>query len=247
MTEQRYTVPEEGLKAVVDAHMIKWEHLNDAYRDSAMGKLQEQLFIEEQKEDLEAFIRWQSENPGVPTKEQSDALKDEYYSSVSNSRSEFSWCAEEWQRRMYLAPEPECLHRGEFKCEGCGASFSVGCKKAPEPEVATVPQYIVDLRQIRYDLAERPERTSLNLIVERLEDVLCALGDAPPGKQPEPERKDGDVEWNADHSAPIGIWYKGKISYSSPLGQNLMGKEVGKEFNFMAGSKKVKVKILEIK
>jgi hypothetical protein len=28
---------------------------------------------------------------------------------------------------------------------------------------------------------------------------------------PEPERKDGDVEWNADHSAPIGIWYKGKI------------------------------------
>jgi hypothetical protein len=30
---------------------------------------------------------------------------------------------------------PECLHRGEFKCEGCGASVSVGCKKSPEPEV----------------------------------------------------------------------------------------------------------------
>jgi transcription elongation factor GreA len=40
---------------------------------------------------------------------------------------------------------------------------------------------------------------------------------------------------------------KGKISYHSPLGQNLMGKEVGKEFNFQAGSKMVKVKILEIK
>ena len=40
---------------------------------------------------------------------------------------------------------------------------------------------------------------------------------------------------------------KGKISYHSPLGQNLMGKEAGKEFNFQAGSKMVKVKVLEIK
>ena len=40
---------------------------------------------------------------------------------------------------------------------------------------------------------------------------------------------------------------KGRISYQSPLGQNLIGKEVGKEFNFMAGNNKVKVKILEIK
>lgn len=40
---------------------------------------------------------------------------------------------------------------------------------------------------------------------------------------------------------------KNKISYQSPLGQNLMGKPVGKEFDFMAGSKLVKVKILEIK
>src|SRR3989344_1324111 len=40
---------------------------------------------------------------------------------------------------------------------------------------------------------------------------------------------------------------KNKISYHSPLGQMLMGKEAGKEFDFMAGAKKVKVKILEIK
>lgn len=38
-----------------------------------------------------------------------------------------------------------------------------------------------------------------------------------------------------------------KISYQSPLGQNLMGKEPGKEFTFQAGSKAVKVKILAIK
>jgi len=40
---------------------------------------------------------------------------------------------------------------------------------------------------------------------------------------------------------------KNKISYHSPLGQMLMGKEAGKEFDFLAGSKRVKVKILEIK
>ena len=39
---------------------------------------------------------------------------------------------------------------------------------------------------------------------------------------------------------------RNKISYQSPLGQKLMGKEAGKEFDFTAGSKKVKVKILKI-
>ena len=40
---------------------------------------------------------------------------------------------------------------------------------------------------------------------------------------------------------------KGKISYHSPLGQNLMGKEAGAEFGFQAAGKMIKVKILEIK
>jgi len=40
---------------------------------------------------------------------------------------------------------------------------------------------------------------------------------------------------------------KNKISYQSPLGQQLIGKKEGIEFDFMAGDEKVKVKILEIK
>jgi len=40
---------------------------------------------------------------------------------------------------------------------------------------------------------------------------------------------------------------KNKISYQSPLGQELMGQGIGKEFNFMSGNKKIKVKILEVK
>jgi len=38
-----------------------------------------------------------------------------------------------------------------------------------------------------------------------------------------------------------------KISYHSPLGQQLLGKKAGDEFSFQAGSKMVKVKILEVK
>jgi transcription elongation factor GreA len=38
-----------------------------------------------------------------------------------------------------------------------------------------------------------------------------------------------------------------KISYQSPLGQRLLGKKVEEEFDFMAGTKRVNVKILEVK
>ena len=40
---------------------------------------------------------------------------------------------------------------------------------------------------------------------------------------------------------------KNLISYQSPLGQRLLGKKVGNEFDFQAGSKMVKVKILDVK
>jgi len=37
-----------------------------------------------------------------------------------------------------------------------------------------------------------------------------------------------------------------RISYQSPLGQRLMGQKVGSEFDFQAGNKKVKVRILSV-
>ncbi len=40
---------------------------------------------------------------------------------------------------------------------------------------------------------------------------------------------------------------KNKVSYQSPLGQRLMGKKEGDEFEFMAGNKGVMVKILKVK
>ena len=38
-----------------------------------------------------------------------------------------------------------------------------------------------------------------------------------------------------------------KISYQSPLGQEMLGKKAGEEFSFQAGNKMVKVKILDVK
>lgn len=38
-----------------------------------------------------------------------------------------------------------------------------------------------------------------------------------------------------------------KISYKSPLGMQLLNQKPGKEFDFMAGNKKIKVKVLGIK
>ena len=40
---------------------------------------------------------------------------------------------------------------------------------------------------------------------------------------------------------------KNKISYQSQLGERLIGQKAGKEFDFMAGKEKVKVKIISIR
>ena len=50
---------------------------------------------------LEAFIAWQTENPIVPTEEQDEDLCE--WCEMNPDGSPFA----EWQRRMYLAPEPE--------------------------------------------------------------------------------------------------------------------------------------------
>jgi len=40
---------------------------------------------------------------------------------------------------------------------------------------------------------------------------------------------------------------KNKLSYQSPLGQQLMGKKMGDEFSYEVGNKKMKVKVLEVR
>lgn len=89
----KYTVPEEGLKATVEA--MKNPSGTKFLSTEQWASL-----------GLEAFIRWQSENPIVPTEDQSEELRSNHYRDI-NSVSFVRSIVVKWQRRMYLAPEPE--------------------------------------------------------------------------------------------------------------------------------------------
>ena len=84
-------VPDAMLKAVE----ASYENRRGAYSENAT------------RADLEAALRWQSDNPIVPSDEQMDALTNAVpYLDSGNGRI-FRFVIDMWQRRMYLAPEPE--------------------------------------------------------------------------------------------------------------------------------------------
>ena len=58
---------------------------------------------------LEAALRWLSENPIVPSVEQCDAIRDVLGPREDLMQWQVKEVAFEWQRRMFLAPEPEPL------------------------------------------------------------------------------------------------------------------------------------------
>ena len=97
---EKIVVPEGMLKAA-----------KDVYHDKAQDGVDQSAV----KEALKAALRWLSEHPIVPTDEQHDVLYKEFVSLpetriVTNGttfRSFFRWAIDAWQRRMFLAPEPE--------------------------------------------------------------------------------------------------------------------------------------------
>jgi len=91
MSEKKVTVPDGMLKAAL-AHMIGLG-FNPAKEST--------------RELLEAALRWQSENPIVPTWSDMDHMLDAYSPDDVPSVSDCQFVAVEWQRRMYLAPAPE--------------------------------------------------------------------------------------------------------------------------------------------
>jgi len=84
---RRYVVPEEGLNAAVDAQELRC--------DPVITKI-----------GLEAFIRWQSENPRVPTLEQLWSCGKDAGGQTNAFDGTIAMIAA-WLRRMYLAPKPE--------------------------------------------------------------------------------------------------------------------------------------------
>ena len=56
---------------------------------------------------LEAALLWLSENPIAPTDEQVEELQEYSFNNIHGSKMQLVWSLFEWQRRMFLAPEPE--------------------------------------------------------------------------------------------------------------------------------------------
>jgi hypothetical protein len=102
MSEKRYVVPEGMLKAVMrqlnpNPSVVASSEAVAVYMDSLRGS-------------LEAALRWLAENPIVPTEAQLLKMQRERglvpNGALDWTQAETDWLIE-WQRRMFLAPEPE--------------------------------------------------------------------------------------------------------------------------------------------
>ena len=89
MSDKKYVVPEDGFNVACKAipfSFVAWH----------------------QRLALEAFIRWQSESPRVPSVRDIQEMVAAFNGqSLEQSDCLRSFLPIEWQRRMYLAPEPE--------------------------------------------------------------------------------------------------------------------------------------------
>jgi len=90
MSEKRYVVPEEALKAVHDAENSDRDYFDDGDAHPI----------------LLAFVRWLAKNPVVPTLPQLRSVESSAGHEPLNSTRWLSDVLTEWQRRMFLAPEP---------------------------------------------------------------------------------------------------------------------------------------------
>jgi hypothetical protein len=101
MSEKRYVVP-DGM--FMESMLAVW-----ASKPNGKPDISERVSAEieaEFKTAITAAIRWLAENPITPTREQCQSM---YASSnhPNGSWQETKLIALEWQRRMFLAPEPE--------------------------------------------------------------------------------------------------------------------------------------------
>jgi len=92
-------VPENGLNAAWEAVAQKMRDNIDARNAAPVAELHIARVA------VEAFCRWLSENPQVPSTEQYlEMIRSDRVPAVKDM---FCNILEVWQRRMFLAPEPE--------------------------------------------------------------------------------------------------------------------------------------------
>lgn len=110
MIEKKYVVPEGMLKVFGEAY----DH------QKGLGANREGC----EKAGMETALQWLAENPIVPTTQQAAGMAEDCGNEIRKPNRNWSahdcvtFYAVAWQRRMFLAPEPEY---GFIECDTCRA------------------------------------------------------------------------------------------------------------------------------
>lgn len=96
MSEKRYNVPDGMMKAAISRHDAIFPGFVRSHRD-----------IDGISAIVEAVLRYQAENPAVPTNEQAARLTEIYSDTLEPHSERLKIVVKEWQRRAYLVVEPE--------------------------------------------------------------------------------------------------------------------------------------------
>jgi len=133
-------------------------------------------------------------------------------------------------------------------------------KDLKENKIKETKKLIAEARafgDLKENAAYHDARDKMSFQLGRIEQLECAINEAIIKEKVGTDEVQigseikilfGGEEQNYQIVAPTEAdILKDRISYQSPLGQRLIGKKVNDEFDFTGGSKKVKVKILEIK
>ena len=132
-------------------------------------------------------------------------------------------------------------------------------KDIKENQVAETKKLIAEARafgDLKENAGYHDARDKMSFLLGRIEQLEAAINEAVIHEKSGEEMVEigskvkimfGAEEQEYEIVAPTEAnILKNKISYQSPLGQQLMSKKAGKEFDFVAGNKKVKIKILAI-
>jgi len=133
-------------------------------------------------------------------------------------------------------------------------------KQLKENDVKETKKLIAEARafgDLKENAGYHDARDKMAFLMGRIEQLECAINEAVIKERTGGQSVEIGSEVEIDFGGSTEKYViaapteadilKNKISYQSPLGKELMGKDVGHKFNFKAGTKPIKVKILEIK
>ena len=160
MAEKRIVVPEEMLKAVDEA--IGKARREKSARPGVIGGDAELWPNEIKNISIKAALRWQTENPPVPTRKQIEKMAETHRNDPIlwnrfGSSSNPAFVCSEWVRRMYDEPETEgcpvykaLLDSGvtisnDWLCPECQRVHEaiLNDKKPEVPEIDNLPKRVM--------------------------------------------------------------------------------------------------------